>query len=601
MLEGLFKGLFLWLYGLIISGVEYLANALMDVFQMNMDYFETNVPVTTEMFHIIVAAGWALLIGNMAFQAMKTMASGIGFEGEDPKILFGRTFVFGFLLLASRQICEIGMSISSSVIDLLQVPASVIIPPIEETQFDFDGSWMFVIVAGLIMVFQVVKFFFQIGERYAITAILTMLAPLAFSMGGSKNTEDIFKGWCRMFASMCVMMIMNVIFLKILLSAITTVPSGLGVVPWLIFVVAIGRAAKKMDDIVGRIGLNTARTGAPMGKGVPGMLAMMVAKNIAGTVTKTVSSNKTTASSAKRSGRNGAAGNKSQTAASSRPISYKENQGKGSANEMKANDLGTQAVNQTAAGITAAKTSDAVKQTGQQTSMQMQSKNSLQERTGENAARPPSAQSPRGVPMRPPIGCRTSEAERKGTRTEGLSRNGTTGQNSITSETGSKIGSPISLGRNTAVEQTAINADNRSVTLAGGTTLRRNGETSKGMTNSITRPAAQAIGTGTGRNSTYSVQSADSGKTAGEKPAAGGGRNGATAQLLSNSESRPKMQKQSGVRNGTGGLPASPGRNAEVKGNQPFRAPTGMKNENVPKRPPIGRGRNDFEQGGEEK
>ena len=66
---------------------------------------------------------------------------------------------------------------------------------------------------------QFVKLCFEVAERYVVTAILVLMAPLAFGMGGSKNTEDIFKGWCRMFGSMCVMMIMNVIFLKLLISA----------------------------------------------------------------------------------------------------------------------------------------------------------------------------------------------------------------------------------------------------------------------------------------------------------------------------------------------------------------------------------------------
>lgn len=305
MLEGIFKGLALWLYGLMLSGVEYISNALLDVFQMDMTYFETAVPVSKDIFAIIVAVGWALLIGNLTFQSIKTMLSGIGFEGEDPKILFCRSFVFGFLLLASRQICEIGMSISNSVIDLLQVPTSVIIPSISENEFSFDGSWVFVMIVGIVMSYQIIKFFFQMGERYVIMAILTILAPLAFGVGGSKNTEDIFKGFIRMFASMCVMMVMNVVFLKILLSVISTVPSGIAVIPWLILIVGIGRVARKIDDLVSRIGMSSARTGEPLSRrNIPGMLTMMVVRNLASTVSKTASANgRGTASSGSVSGR----------------------------------------------------------------------------------------------------------------------------------------------------------------------------------------------------------------------------------------------------------------------------------------------------------
>ena len=257
-----------------------MANALLDVFNMDLSYFQANAPVTTDIFNVIVATGWALLLGNLVFQATRSMASGIGFEGEEPTMLFTRTFVFGFLLIASRQICEIGLNITSTVMDLMQIPSSVTITTPDEHAFGFDGSWILVIIVGLILMFQIVKFFFEIGERYVVTVMLVVMAPLAFAMGGSKNTGDIFKGWCRMFGSMCVMMLMNVVFLKLLLSAMSTVPSGIGILPWLIFVVAIARVGRKVDDIVCRIGLNPARTGDPLGRGVPLAITMMVARGI---------------------------------------------------------------------------------------------------------------------------------------------------------------------------------------------------------------------------------------------------------------------------------------------------------------------------------
>lgn len=95
---------------------------------MSMDfaYLKSHAPVVDEIMQILLAVGWALLIGNLVFQALKSMAVGLGFEGEDPKLLFARTFVFAFLLLASPQICEIGLSMTSKIIELLQIPDAVI-------------------------------------------------------------------------------------------------------------------------------------------------------------------------------------------------------------------------------------------------------------------------------------------------------------------------------------------------------------------------------------------------------------------------------------------------------------------------------------------
>ena len=133
MLEILLQGLAIWLYTLLLGIVEFIGDSLLRVFDMDMAYFEANVPVTREIMGAVIAAGWALLIGNLVFQAMKSMMSGIGFEGEDPKILFCRTFVFSFLLLASRQITEIGLGITRNVNSLLSMPTAVRLglPPLD--------------------------------------------------------------------------------------------------------------------------------------------------------------------------------------------------------------------------------------------------------------------------------------------------------------------------------------------------------------------------------------------------------------------------------------------------------------------------------------
>ena len=288
ILEGIFKGFAQWLYGLGLEIVQYIANSLLNVFTMDLSYFRRVAPVTDDILSIILAAGWALLLGNMVFQATKSMATGLGFEGEDPKLLFTRTFVFGFFLLASQQICQIGLGISNHIITLLQIPSSVTVTLPDENCFDIGASWLLVIIVGIVIMWQVVKLFFEIAERYVVTALLVILSPLAFAMGGSKNTADIFKGWCRMFGSMCAMMVLNVIFLKLLISAMGYMPSGVAVLPWMLLIVGIARTARKADSIIARMGLNPAITGDGLGRGLPGMVAYAVIRSVGSTVTKTM-------------------------------------------------------------------------------------------------------------------------------------------------------------------------------------------------------------------------------------------------------------------------------------------------------------------------
>lgn len=198
--------------------------------------------------------------------------------------------MFAFLLLASQQICEIGLGISSQVIGLLQIPTSVTITIPDENTFSIGASWLLVIIVGFVIMWQFVKLFFEIAERYVVTALLVILSPLAFSMGGSKNTQDIFKGWCRMFGSMCVMMVLNVVFLKLLISAMGYMPSGVTVLPWMLLIVGIARVARKIDSIIARLGLNPAITGDGLGRGLPGMVAYAVVKGISSSIVKAAGS-----------------------------------------------------------------------------------------------------------------------------------------------------------------------------------------------------------------------------------------------------------------------------------------------------------------------
>ena len=304
MLEPILKGLLEWIYEMMVDIMAYASSELLGVMSMDLEYFRKTAPVIDDIVNVFVALGWALLIGNLVFQMLKAMMSAAGFEAEDPKIVFLRTFVFSFLLLASRQICDIGLTITGTVIDLLELPSSINVVTPNESMFSLGAGakWLLVIIVGVVLMIQMVKLLFEIGERYVITSVLTFFAPLAFAMGGSRNTNDIFKGWCRMYGSMLVMMIMNIVFLKLIMSAMSQMSSG-GVLIWLVFVVALTRVARKIDSHIGKIGLNPAQTGSELGSRIPGVMTMVAVKTMSSIIGKSMGGGGKGAS-----GRNGSPG-----------------------------------------------------------------------------------------------------------------------------------------------------------------------------------------------------------------------------------------------------------------------------------------------------
>ena len=292
MLELLFQGFIEWIYGLILECWEYFASVLFDLMSLDFAYLREHIPIIDTIRQIMLGVGWALLIGNLVFQATRGMAAGLGFDAEDPKLLFTRTFAFSFLLVASPQICELGLNMTSTVIELLQMPDAVDITFADEASFGgLTGSWLLVVICGIIVMFQTFKLIMEMAERYFILAVLTITSPLAFGMGGSRNTSDIFTGWCRMFGSMCLLMATNVMFVKMLLSVLSYYPSGLDVLPWMVLVITIVKVAKKADSILARIGLNPAMTGDPLGRGFPGAMTMMVVRSMVSNAAHTIGRN----------------------------------------------------------------------------------------------------------------------------------------------------------------------------------------------------------------------------------------------------------------------------------------------------------------------
>jgi len=290
LLELIFQGFLEWGYGLTLECWQYYSSELLDIMSLDFAYLEAHVPIIPDIMQVMLAVGWALLMGNLVFQAVKSMASGLGFEGEDPKLLFARTFVFAFLLLASPQICELGLELTSRVMEALEIPDAVHVTLVDESAFGgLTAAWLLVIICGIVIMFKVFKLILEIAERYVILAMLTIMAPLAFATGGSKSTSAIFTGWCRMFGSMCLLMATNVVFFKMLLSVLSTVPSGLDVLPWMVLIMMIVKVAKKADAIVTRIGLNPAITGDSFGgRGLPGMLAYTVVRTMTAQAVRTI-------------------------------------------------------------------------------------------------------------------------------------------------------------------------------------------------------------------------------------------------------------------------------------------------------------------------
>ena len=75
-----------------------------------------------------------------------------------------------------------------------------------------------VLVLVLILAWNYIKLLFEAAERYVLLGVLVFTAPVAFSMGASQSTSNIFKSWCRMLGGQMFLLVLNAWCLRLFTS-----------------------------------------------------------------------------------------------------------------------------------------------------------------------------------------------------------------------------------------------------------------------------------------------------------------------------------------------------------------------------------------------
>lgn len=84
------------------------------------------------------------------------------------------------------------------------------------------GVALIVLILTLILAWNYIKLLFEAAERYVLLGVLVYTAPVAFAMGASQSTANIFKSWCRMFGGQIFLLLMNAWCLRLFLTMVGT-------------------------------------------------------------------------------------------------------------------------------------------------------------------------------------------------------------------------------------------------------------------------------------------------------------------------------------------------------------------------------------------
>ena len=225
---GILDGIVEWIAEQVMAGLDLINTSVLGALGCNMDTFLRYFPAAKTMYHVFMALAIGLILLNWIWQLFKNYGLSAGVEAEDPIKLSLRSILFLLLAYFSDQIV-------STILNIGGTPYHWILTS-ELPSLDF-GSFNAVILTVLgvcangavalislililILAWNYIKLLFEAAERYVLLGVLVYSAPVAFAMGASQSTSNIFKSWCRMLGGQVFLLIMNAWCLRIFTSMV---------------------------------------------------------------------------------------------------------------------------------------------------------------------------------------------------------------------------------------------------------------------------------------------------------------------------------------------------------------------------------------------
>lgn len=325
-LSWIFESIVNWVASIVTSIMDAVSVIFLNALGTDMTAMEQYFPFVTEAFSIFQYTAWALLFLITVWQLFRVFGGPVT-EAENPWLLLVRSAIFAILIGYAKPIFLLVLDIArapyTALMDATMDPGSFTFAGVEQVLTNGLSTMVstITVVGPLLTIILMIslgwnyfKMLLECVERYVVVGVLCYTSPLAFSMGGSKTTNNVFKGWTRMVGSQLLLLVLNVWFLRAFNSTVGqfignggALSSGQGsIFLWMFVALAFLKTAQKFDSYLAAMGLNVAQTGSSMG-----MELLMAARVISGVA----SGGARTASSVFR-GANGTAG-ASGTAATS--------------------------------------------------------------------------------------------------------------------------------------------------------------------------------------------------------------------------------------------------------------------------------------------
>lgn len=227
---GILDGIVSWIAEQVMHGLDLISSSVLGALGCTMDTFVRYFPVAETLYDVFVALAIGIILLNWVWQVFRNFGLGIGLEAEDPVKLSIRSILFILLALYADQIIELVLGIAGTPYNWV---LSEELPPLDFAGFNSSLMVILGVVANgavalialilvIILAWNYIKLLFEAAERYVLLGILVFTAPVAFAMGASQTTGNIFKSWCRMFGGQLFLLIMNAWCLRLFTSMVGT-------------------------------------------------------------------------------------------------------------------------------------------------------------------------------------------------------------------------------------------------------------------------------------------------------------------------------------------------------------------------------------------
>jgi len=284
MLDWIFEEMIGWAASVVSQLLDSVSGLFLQALGTDMTAMEEYFPFVTKAFTVMQYTAWAVLFLITVWQLFRVFGGPVT-EAENPWMLLLRSALFAVLIGYAKPIFLL-------VLDIARAPYTALMEiGLTGEDFTFAGveqtlsnglstilsmasgvGLLLLVILEIALGWNYLKLLLETVERYIVAGVLCYTSPLAFSMGASKATGQVFKSWCRTVGSQLLLLVMNVWFLRGFSSSMGQYIASGGVLStgqgsvflWLFCALAFLKTAQRFDSYLSSLGMNAAQTGSGM-------------------------------------------------------------------------------------------------------------------------------------------------------------------------------------------------------------------------------------------------------------------------------------------------------------------------------------------------